>query len=210
MTVTEPLDETAFVSKVFVLDDEPAVRDSLRALLEAEHYRVLTFDSPNAFLKSTESRKNACLILDLKMPEMHGIDVLQSVMQQKPQLPTIILTAYAEVPAVVAAMKSGAVNLLEKPCSDEELLGAVRDAIAQSEQCRERHDHSDALQSKLCRLSSREREVLQELISGKNVKQIALQLGTSPNTVRNQRGSILEKMEADSMADLVRMVLIAG
>lgn len=204
MTATTTLDAT-----VFVLDDEPAVRDSLRDLLESEHYQVRTFGSPGEFLRALDSRQKACLILDLKMPEMHGLDVLQAVMQQKPRLPTIVLTAFVEVPAVVTAMKSGAVNLLEKPCSDHELLGAVREAIAQSEQCCEQHASSDAAQNKLCRLSLREREVLDLLVAGKNVKQIAMQLGTSPNTVRNQRGSILEKTEVDSMTDLVRMVLEA-
>lgn len=197
-------------STVFVLDDEPAVCDSLRDLLESEHYQVRTFGSPREFLQSPDSRHKACLILDLKMPEMNGLDVLQAVMRLKPRLPTIVLTAYAEVPSVVSAMKAGAINLLEKPCGDDQLLNAVRDAIAQSEQCCEQQTSSEAVQSKISRLSLREREILQQLIAGKNVKQIALQFGTSPNTVRNQRGSILEKMEADSMADLVRMVLEAG
>jgi two-component system response regulator FixJ len=194
---------------VFVLDDEPAVRDSLRDLLESEHYQVRTFGSPGEFLRAPDSRQRACLILDLKMPEIHGIEVLQSVMQQRPRLPTIVLTAFAEVPVVVTAMKLGAMNLLEKPCSDSDLLEAVREAIAQSAQCCEQHASSNAAQTKLCRLSLREREVLDLLVAGKNVKQIAMQLGTSPNTVRNQRGSILEKMEAESMADLVRLVLEA-
>ena len=194
-------------SLVFVLDDEPAVRDSLCELLESEHYQVRAFGSPREFLQSPDPKQKACLILDLKMPEMHGLDVLQAVMRQKPRLPTIVLTAHAEVPSVVSAMQAGAVNLLEKPCSDDQLLNAVRDAIAQSKQCCEQQTSSEAVQTKLSRLSIREREILQQLIAGKNVKQIALQLGTSPNTVRNQRGSILEKMEADSMADLVRMVL---
>lgn len=195
---------------VFVLDDEPAVRDSLRDLLESEHYRVLTFDSPRAFLQSIKPTPNACLILDLKMPELNGVDVLQAVSRQKPKLPTIVLTAYAEVPSVVTAMKSGAVNLLEKPCSDQQLLDAVRDALVQSVPYPEQRTNREAAYSKLGKLSQREREILKELISGKNVKQIAMQLGTSPNTVRNQRGSILEKMSANSMADLVRMVLEAG
>lgn len=195
---------------VLVLDDEPAVRDSLRDLLESEHYQVLTFDSPKQFLQSATSKLNTCLILDLKMPEINGLDVLQTVMRKKPKLPTIVLTAYAEVPAVVSAMKSGAVNLLEKPCSDQQLLDAVRDALAQSEQSREPSAGGESVSAKLNRLSQREREILKELVAGHNVKQIALQLGTSPNTVRNQRGSIVEKMEANSMADLVRMVLEAG
>ncbi len=197
-------------SLVFVLDDEPAVRDSLRDLLESEHYQVRTFGSPSEFLQSSVPNRKACLILDLQMPEMHGLNVLQAVMQRKLKLPTIVLTAYAEVPSVVLAMKTGAVNLLEKPCSDDQLLDAVRDAISQSEQCCEQQASSEAVQSKITRLSIREREILQQLVSGKNVKQIALQLGTSPNTVRNQRGSILEKMHADSLTDLVRMVLEAG
>ena len=194
---------------VFVLDDEPAVRDSLRDLLESEHYQVRTFDSPKQFLQSATSQPNTCLILDLKMPEINGLDVLQAVMRKKPKLPTIVLTAYAEVPAVVSAMKSGAVNLLEKPCSDQQLLNAVRDALAQSEQRREPSAGGEPVSAKINRLSQREREILKELVAGHNVKQIALRFGTSPNTVRNQRGSIVEKMEANSMTDLVRMVLEA-
>ena len=194
---------------VFVLDDEPAVRDSLRDLLESEHYQVRTFDSPKQFLQSATSQPNTCLILDLKMPEINGLDVLQAVMRKKPKLPTIVLTAYAEVPAIVSAMKSGAVNLLEKPCSDQQLLNAVRDALAQSEQRREPSAGGEPVSAKISRLSQREREILKELVAGHNVKQIALRFGTSPNTVRNQRGSIVEKMEANSMTDLVRMVLEA-
>ena len=204
MNITEAQD-----SMVFVLDDEPAVRDSLRDLLESEHYQVRTFDSPKQFLQTATSMPNTCLILDLRMPEINGLDVLQAVMRKKPKLPTIVLTAYAEVPAVVSAMKSGAVNLLEKPCSDQQLLNAVRDALAQSEQRREQPAGSESVSAKLNKLSQREREILKELVAGHNVKQIALRFGTSPNTVRNQRGSIVEKMEANSMTDLVRMVLEA-
>ncbi len=205
MIVTETQNST-----VFVLDDEPAVRDSLRELLESEHYQVHTFGSPNEFLQSPDTRQHGCLILDLKMPGIHGLEVLRAVMCQKPSLPTIVLTAFAEVPAVVSAMKAGAVNLLEKPCSHDQLLAAVRDAIAQSEQDCEQQTSSDEVQAKINRLSLREREIFQQLISGMNVKQIALNSGTSPNTVRNQRSSILEKMEADSLAQLVRMVLEAS
>ncbi|MFM9966619.1 MAG: response regulator transcription factor [Planctomycetaceae bacterium] len=194
---------------VFVLDDEPAVCDSLRDLLESEHYLVQTFDSPTKFLQTMTSRSNACLILDLKMPEINGLDVLQALTLRKPKLPTIVLTANAEVPSIVTAMKSGAVNLLEKPCSDQQLLNAVRDALAQSEPHREQPVSGESVAAKLSKLSQREREILKELVAGHNVKQIAMQLGTSPNTVRNQRGSIVEKMEANSMADLVRMVLEA-
>ncbi len=204
MTTTEAQD-----AMVFVLDDEPAVRDSLRDLLESEHYQVRTFGSPKKFLQSLSAKPNTCLILDLKMPQINGLDVLQAVMRKKFKLPTIILTAYAEVPAVVTAMKYGAVNLLEKPCSDQQLLNAVRDALAQSAQQSDQPGGDEPLSVKLSKLSQREREILNELVTGLNVKQIALKLGTSPNTVRNQRGSILEKMAANSMADLVRMVLEA-
>lgn len=197
-------------SMVFVLDDEPAVRDSLRDLLESEHYQVQTFGSPSEFLQSPGPQQNACLILDLNMPEQHGLDVLKAVTRQKPTLPTIVLTAYAEVPWIVQAMKTGAVNFLEKPCRDDELLAAVREAITHSEQSREQQVSSDAVQSKIERLSQREHEILRLLVSGQNVKQIARHFGTSPNTVRNQRSSLLEKMETDSVADVIRMVLEAG
>jgi two-component system response regulator FixJ len=197
-------------STVFVLDDEPAVRDSLRDLLESEHYQVHTFESSKEFLQAVPAQPNACLILDLKMPKVNGLDVLQVVSRTKPKLPTIVLTAYTDVPAVVTAMKSGAVNLLEKPCSGQQLLEAVREALRQCEDRGFQPVNGDTVSARLGKLSQREREILKELVAGKNVKQIAMQLGTSPNTVRNQRSSILEKMEANSMADLVRMVLEAG
>lgn len=138
---------------------------------------------------------------------MNGLEVLQLVARQKPRLPTIVLTAFADTPSIVTAMRSGAVNLLEKPCSDVQLLDAVREAMAQSDQQRQQASTSDNLQEKISHLTTREREILEELVTGKNAKQIGLKLGTSPNTVRNQRASVLEKMGAESMADLVRMVL---
>ncbi len=192
---------------VFVLDDEPALRDSLRCLLETENYRVETFESPTAFLQLAETGPNTCLILDLKMPEMHGLDVLQAVMSRTPKIPTIVLTALSDVPSVVTAMRLGAVNLLEKPCSDEQLLSAVHEALNGANGRQTQSSSSQELRTKIDRLSQREREILEELVSGKNIKEIALRLGTSPNTVRNQKGSILEKMGATSPADLVRIVL---
>ncbi len=201
-TMPNPADQT-----VFVLDDEPAICDSLRCLLESESYQVETFDSPKQFLKSGKSKQSACLILDLKMPQMHGLDVLRAVMQQQPQLPTIVLTAFADTPTIVTAMRSGAVNLLEKPCSHVQLLNAVREALALADRQRVQATEGNELQTKIKRLTTREREILEELITGKNLKEIGLSCGTSPNTLRNQRASILEKMEALSMADLVRMVL---
>lgn len=195
---------------VMVLDDEPAVRDSLRDLLESAHYDVRLFSSPCEFLQSKLPRQRACLLLDLRMPDVHGLDVLQALRKVRPKLPTIVLTAYAEVPSVVSAMKFGAVNFLEKPCSDSDLLAAVRDAIAQSDRCGNPAARPESVQDKLDQLSLREREVLKQLISGRNVKQIALQLGTSPNTVRNQRSRILEKMGVSSVTELVRLVLEAG
>lgn len=191
---------------VFVLDDEPAVRDSLRCLLETEHYRVETFDSPNQFLRTASARPCACLILDLKMPQVQGLDVLQAVMKWQPQLPTIVLTAYADVPSVVRAIKMGAVNLLEKPCGDEQLLSAVQEALEQGTQWQRQQSSCSELEHRINRLSAREREILNELVGGKNIKQVAQMFGTSPNTVRNQRSSILQKMEAASLADLVRIM----
>ena len=192
---------------VFVLDDEPAIRDSLRLLLETERYRVETFESAGQFLQSADLKQSACLILDLKMPHMNGLDVLKVVMRQTPRLPTIVLTAHADIPSIVTAMRSGAVNLLEKPCSDVQLLGAVREALAQAAEQQEQNSTSNELQMKVSRLSTREREVFDELMAGQNIKQIGIKFGTSPNTVRNQRSRILEKMAASSMSDLVRMVL---
>lgn len=205
-TLSKNIGSTSAEQTVFVLDDEPAVRDSLRCLLETERYRVETFDSPGQFLQAADSNQVACLILDLKMPQMNGLEVLQLVARQKPRLPTIVLTAYADTPSIVKAMRSGAVNLLEKPCSDLQLLEAVREAMAQSDQQRQQATTCDNLQEKISHLTTREREILEELVAGKNVKQIGIKFGTSPNTVRNQRASIIEKMGAESLGDLVRMV----
>jgi FixJ family two-component response regulator len=192
---------------VYVLDDEPAMRDSLRELLESADYEVTTFGSPKEFLHSSAPSARACLILDLKMPEVSGLEVLAALNQRRQPLPTIVLTAYAEVPTVVSAMKSGAVNLLEKPCGEAQLLAAVRDAISQSTQPTKQPLRPEDISPRMQRLSAREQEVLKELLAGLNIKQIARKLGTSPNTVRNQRRSILEKANAETMTDLFRMIL---
>ena len=192
---------------VFVLDDEPAVRDSLQCLLESEQYAVRTFATPDQFLHSGELPRPACLILDLTMPGMSGLEVLRMVECLRPRLPTIVLTGYADVMTAVSAMRLGAVHLLEKPCGDHELLNAVSEAFAQALTLADWQQHADAVQLRLKRLSPRERQLFEQFVEGDNINQIADRLGTSTNTVRNQRSSILKKMEADSVADLVRMVL---
>lgn len=192
---------------VFVLDDEPAVRDSLQCLLESARYAVRTFATPDQFLGSGELPRPACLILDLTMPGMSGLEVLRMVECLRPRLPTVVLTGYADVTNAVMAMRLGAVHLLEKPCGDNELLTAVSEAFAQAVTLVDRQQYADALQFRLKRLSPRERQLLEQFVQGGNIKDIAGRLGTSANTVRNQRCSILKKMEAESVADLVRMVL---
>jgi FixJ family two-component response regulator len=192
---------------VYVLDDEPAMRDSLRELLESADYQVATFGSPKEFLHVSDFSAHACLILDLKMPEISGLEVLVALNRRRLLLPTIVLTAAAEVPTIVSAMKSGAVNLLEKPCGEAPLLAAVREALSRSTPPTDRPLRAEDLSLRMPRLSAREQEVLKELLAGFNVKQIARKLGTSPNTVRNQRRSILEKAGVETVADLFRMIL---
>ncbi len=192
---------------VFVLDDEAAVRDSLQCLLESARYAVRTFATPDQFLGSSELPRPACLILDLTMPGMSGLEVLRIVECLRPRLPTVVLTGYADVANAVTAMRLGAVHLLEKPCGDNELLKAVSEAFAQAVTLVDRQQYADTMQFRLKRLSARERQLLDHFVQGENIKTIAGRLGTSANTVRNQRCGILKKMEAESVADLVRMVL---
>ena len=168
---------------VFVLDDEPSVRDSLQCLLESERYAVRTFATPDQFLHSGELPRPACLILDLTMPGMSGLEVLRLIDRMRPRLPTVVLTGYADVTTAVTAMRLGAVHLLEKPCGDGELLGAVSEAFAQALTFADWQHHADAVQLRLKRLSPRERQLLDQFVQGDNLNQIAERLGTSANTV---------------------------
>jgi RNA polymerase sigma factor (sigma-70 family) len=194
---------------VFVVDDDSSVRDALRCMLEAAGHRVETFASAEAFLAGYDPSRRGCLLLDVCMPGMDGLALQDRLVQQRVYLPIIVLTGHADVPMAVRALRAGAVDFVEKPFDEADLLRRIEEALIRSVQCTSSEAERAAIRERLAGLSQRERQVLDLLVAGKWVKAIAAELGTSPNTVKNQRASILEKMEAESVPDLVRMVLIA-
>lgn len=194
---------------VFVVDDDEAVRDSLDMLLAASGFTVETFASPKAFLASGAPRRPGCLIVDIRMPEMSGLEVQEHLNGAGHALPVVVITGHGDVPLAVRAMKAGAVDFVEKPFEEETILSAVRNAL---ESMRPRGTRScpPELLSKLAVLTPRERDVLEGLVAGRPNKVIAHDLSISPRTVEIHRARVMEKMQADSLPHLVRMALEAG
>jgi two-component system response regulator FixJ len=195
---------------VFVVDDDDAVRDSLQILLESAGLTVEAFASPLEFLKSSAPGRPGCLLIDVRMPEMSGIEVQENLAAGNRQLPVIVMTGHADVPLAVRAMKAGAVDFIEKPFDDEVMLSAIRAALTRHINDRERNARTTAIQERIARLSDREREVLDRLVAGKANKVIAHELGISPRTVEVYRANVMTKMQADSLSELVRMALVEG
>ena len=195
---------------VHVIDDDEAARDSLAFLLGTARIDVKTYESATAFLAIAANVKSGCIITDVRMPEITGIDLLRRLKELKISVPVIVVTGHGDVPLAVEAMKIGAAEFLEKPFDDEVLLGAVRSALKrQSTDGKREADRAD-IDSRLAALSNRERDVLQGLVSGLANKQIAFNLGISPRTVEIYRANLMTKMQASSLSDLVRMALVAG
>jgi two-component system, LuxR family, response regulator FixJ len=195
---------------VHVIDDDEAARDSLAFLLGTAKIDVKTYDSATAFLAVATNVKSGCIITDVRMPEISGIDLLRRLKELKIGVPVIVVTGHGDVPLAVEAMKIGAAEFLEKPFDDEALLNAVHSALKrQSTDSKRRAERAD-IDSRLAALSNRERDVLQGLVSGLANKQIAFNLGISPRTVEIYRANLMTKMEASSLSDLVRMALVAG
>jgi len=193
---------------VFVVDDDASVRDAISSMLQAEGFDVKSFGSAKEFLDGYDGQTRGCLLLDVRMPEMDGLELQQHLNDQQIYLPIIMLTAYANVPMAVNALRSGAVDFVEKPFDEEDLIRRIRDAIKRDLQLEFDPAERAAILQRLETLSNRERQVMELLVAGKWVKIIATELGTSPNTVKNQRTRILHKMQAESVPDLVRMVMI--
>lgn len=192
---------------VYVVDDEPAVRDSVSALVSSAGLRVQTFPSAEAFLADYKPGQPGCLVTDLRMLGMSGLDLLETLQKSESPLPAILISAYADVPATVRAMEAGAVTLLEKPCRDDQLVQAIRKALARDTAQRTTRTHEQDLKHRLATLTSEEYEVMQRMVAGKLNKVIANELLISLRTVETRRHKVLEKMHADSLAELVRMVV---
>ena len=197
-------------SIVHVIDDDDALRDSLSFLLGTVRLNVKTYESAEAFLAALPDANSGCIITDVRMPDMSGVDLLRKLNELQIALPVIIITGHGDVQLAVEAMKIGAADFIEKPFDDEMLLNAVRTALARWEdKCKEVSERSSYVE-KLETLSSRERDVLEGLIAGKANKVIAFDLGISPRTVEIYRANVMTKTGANSLPELVRMAMLAG
>jgi two-component system response regulator FixJ len=195
---------------VHVVDDDEAVRDSLRVLLEASGFVVRTYDSAAVFLAAAAPALRGCALIDVRMPEIDGLELQQRLNERGIRLPVIVMTGQGDIPVAVRAMKAGAVDFLEKPFNEEELLAAVRRALEESQQLEELEFVARKAAGRLATLTPREREVLALLVNGLSTKAIAKELGTSPRTIEVHRSRVFEKLQAHSLPDLVRLTLAAG
>jgi two-component system, LuxR family, response regulator FixJ len=195
---------------VHVIDDDEASRQSLAFLLQAANVEVQTHASATAFLDQLPELSAGCVITDVRMPGLSGIDLLRRLRELHFAAPVIVMTGHGDVPLAVEAMKIGAVDFLEKPFDDEALLASVRLALHQQEGARTRDMARAEIDSRIAALSNRERDVLAGLVAGRANKQIAYDLGISPRTVEIYRANLMNKMQAGSLSELVRMALVVG
>lgn len=195
---------------VYVIDDDEAARDSIAFLLETARLPVRTFESAAAFLAQPTPPETGCIITDVRMPEVDGIELLRRLRAQGNRLPVIVITGHGDVPLAVEAMKIGAIDFFEKPFDDEALLSAVRAALGRRQGEDEREAEKRMLAERFAALSAREKQVLEGLVKGHQNKVIAFDLGISPRTVEIYRANVMTKSQASSLSDLVRMALIAG
>jgi len=195
---------------VHVIDDDEAVRQALAFQLGSAGIEVRTYESAVAFLQVAPTVHTGCIITDVRMPELSGIDLLQRMRELKHPVPVVVITAHGDIPLAVEAMRLGAVDFLEKPFEDEVLLASVRSALDRGDRDQRRQAERSNIEARLAALSNRERDVLKGLVAGHANKQIAYDLGISPRTIENYRANLMIKMQAGSLSDLVRMALIAG
>ena len=195
---------------VFVIDDDESVRTSLKSLFESIGLHVQLFASADAFLRSERPNVACCLVLDVRLPGLSGIEFQSELAKAGLDIPIIFLTGHGDIPMTVQAMKAGAIEFLTKPCRDQELLDAVRLAIERHRARRKDGQHRSILRDQFASLSPREKEVVALVTAGLLNKQIAAELKISEVTVKMHRGNIMRKMQARSLADLVRMADVLG
>lgn len=195
---------------IYVIDDDDAVRDSLEALLLAEGFDVRGFASAEALLADGDPASAACCLLDIRMPGMDGLTLLRELGDRSIATPMIMMTGHGDVPMAVKAMKLGAVDFIEKPFDAAAMLSAIGSARHSSLADSKRRDIDQDLVQKIERLTPRERDVMEHLVLGRSNKQVGLELGISPRTVEIHRARLMEKMMADSLAQLIRMAINAG
>ena len=191
---------------VFVVDDDPSVRSSLKFLISTVGLQVETFESAEAALQKLSPEAPSCLVLDVRLRGLSGLDLQGELAARNCQVPIVFITGHGDIPMTVRAMKAGAVEFLTKPFRDQDLLDAVHIALERDRARRQRESESTELQQRFDSLTSREREVISLVVAGKLNKEIAHQLGTAENTIKVHRGRAVEKMHAQSVAELVRMM----
>jgi two-component system response regulator FixJ len=196
--------------QIFIVDDDEAVRESLAALLTSYGYSTLTFQSALHFLARADRNAVGCLIADVRMPEMDGLELQEKVASDIPNLAVVIITGHGDVPIAVRAMKAGAVDFIEKPFSEETILDAVKHALAYAARSRRPSENEGEASVRLELLTPREREVLVGLVAGQPNKTIAYDLGISARTVEIHRARVMEKMQVRSLSALVRLAISAG
>lgn len=195
---------------VFVVDDDQAMRNSLKWLIESIGMQVRTYSSADEFLSSYYPGQAGCLLLDVRMPGMSGLELQAHLARRESRLPVIIITGHGDVAMAVKAMKAGAVDFIEKPFHDEELLSSIRNALDFDEKQRSLQSQRAEIAARLAELTPREHEVMEMVTDGAANKEIAAALGVSAKTVEAHRARVMDKMRATSLAELVRMALIAG
>jgi len=195
----------AKTATVYVVDDDLSVRKGLARLIKSVGYRVMTFASAKAYLKNTPCEGPSCLVLDVRMPEISGIDLQKRLASSTLDLPVIFITGHGTVPMSVKALKAGAVDFIEKPFDEQTLLDAISAAIERDKAAKQERADILKIKKNLGSLTPRENEVFHLVVQGRLNKQIAAETGTSEKTVKVHRARVMKKMQADSLADLVRM-----
>ena len=195
---------------IAIVDDDPSVREGLKSLIRSAGWSVETFASAQEFLARPQANVPSCLILDLQLPDLSGLDLQKRIAATDLEIPIVFLTGHGDIPASVQAMKAGAVEFLTKPVDEQDLLRAIQEAIDRDRRTRQQHADLHELRRRHDSLTAREREVMQQVISGLLNKQVAAELNITEFTVKIHRGQVMRKMHADSLANLVRMAESLG
>jgi two-component system, LuxR family, response regulator FixJ len=196
-------------ARVYVIDDDPAMRDSLDFLLGSAGFSVRLFDSAQIFLDELESLEAGCVVTDIRMPGIDGMELLRQLNSGTRKLPVIVMTGHGDVPLAVEAMKLGALDFLEKPFNDERLIGMIETALSQNESGSKTEALSADMAARVASLTPRERQVMQGLVTGQSNKAIARDYDISPRTVEVYRANVMTKMQANNLSELVRFAIRA-
>ena len=193
---------------VFVIDDDPAVRQSVCWLVESGGRHVVAFESAQAFLDSYTPEQNGCVVTDVRMPGMSGLQLQEELFDRGCTIPVIIMTAYGDVATAVRAMKAGAIDFLEKPYNDQALLDLIEEAVHKDDDIRREQMHGEAVRAKFNRLTQREQQVMRLVVQGQSNKMMADQLEITTKTIEAHRSKVMEKMEASSVAELTQLAAL--